>query len=71
MPHSGQAGFLNIKPTFGQQFAQKTFLHRGHCHAAGFMNPPTCLPQTPQKPLTIVIPKNISLSYNLKFAISE
>jgi len=71
MPHSGQAGFLNTKPTFGQQLAQKTFLHRGHCHAAGFINPPTCFPQTPQKPLTKVIPVNTSSSYNLKFMILE
>lgn len=55
MPQSGQAGFLNTNPTFGQQLAQKTFLHREHCHAVGFINPPTCFPQVPQNPLGIII----------------
>jgi len=56
IPHSGQAGFLIIKPTLGQQSAQKTFLQRGHCHAGGLNNPPTSFPQTEQKPLTINLP---------------
>lgn len=52
IPHSGQAGFLKIKPTFGQQSAQNIFLHLGHCHAVGFRNPPMGLPHTEQNPLT-------------------
>ena len=52
IPHSGQAGFLKIRPTFGQQSAQNIFLHLGHCHAVGFKNPPMGLPQTEQNPLT-------------------
>jgi len=57
---------LNISPTFGQQFPQKTFLQRVHCQAGGFMNPPTCFPQVPQNPLTKVIPSGNRSRFNLR-----
>jgi hypothetical protein len=55
IPHSGQAGFFKIKPTFGQHSLQNMFLHLGHCQAVGFINLPISLPQTEQNPLTMHI----------------
>jgi hypothetical protein len=49
----GHAGFLKIKPTFGQQPLQNTFLHEGHCQDASLNNPPIDFPHEPQKPLGI------------------
>jgi len=41
-----------MKPTFGQQAAQKSFLHLGHCHDESLKNPPIGFPQEEQNPLT-------------------
>lgn len=69
IPHSGHAGFLNTKPTFGQQSAQNIFLHRGHCHAGGLNTPPTCLPQAEQNPLTIFDPPNLTCYFNIIYRL--
>lgn len=53
IPQRGHAGFLKIKPTFGQQLAQKNFLQIGHCQALGLRKLPSSLSQLAQKPLTI------------------
>ena len=50
MPQSGQAGFLNTTPTFGQQALQYSFWHRGHCHAVGLRNVPISRPHLAQNP---------------------
>jgi hypothetical protein len=45
-----------MRPTLGQQFSQYIFLHAGQTQSLGLNNEPTSLPQTEQKPLTILDP---------------
>jgi hypothetical protein len=51
---SGQASFLNTRPTFFfGHFSHQIFLHVGHCQRGGLRNPPISFLHREQKPLTM------------------